>query len=94
MPGVLIACMTSHAQAQDRVRTIITGRDKATVLKNYSGTDVLPKPQIVLNENFRMTGDVMTEAESTRQHHLLHKRSQPLTRHQLISAVQKSFSPP
>jgi hypothetical protein len=90
--GVLIACMTSHAQAQNRVGTIITGRAKATVLKRYSGTALLPKPQIVLIEDFRMTGDVITEPERTHHHHLLHKRQQPLTRDELISAVQQSFA--
>jgi len=90
--GVLIACMTSHAQAQDRVGTIITGRAKATVLKKYSDADHMPKPQIVLIENFRMTGDVITDPERTHRHHLLHKQSQPLTRDELISAVQNSFA--
>jgi Domain of unknown function (DUF4410) len=90
--GVLIACMTSHAQAQDRVGTIITGRAEATVLKKYSDAALMPKPQIVLIENFRMTGDVITDPERTHRHHLLHKQSQPLTRDELISAVQNSFA--
>ncbi len=90
--GVLIACTTSQTQAQDRVGTIITGRAKATVLKKYSGTDLLPKPQTVLIEDFRMTGDVITDSERTHRHHLFHKQSQPLTRDELISAVQNSFA--
>jgi len=73
----LIACITSHEQARDRVGTIIIGRAKATVLKKYSGTDLLPKPPVVLIENFREAGDVITEPERTRQHHLLHKHSRP-----------------
>jgi hypothetical protein len=35
-----------------------------------------------------MTGDVITEPERTHQHHLLHKRSQPLTRDELISIAR------
>jgi len=90
--AVLIACMSSQASAQNRVGTIITGRAKATVLKKYSDTQPLPKPQIVLLEDFRMTGDVITQSEEKRHHYLLHKQTPPLTRDELITAVQTSFA--
>jgi hypothetical protein len=91
--GVLIIFfVTFPAQAQNRVGTVITGRAKATELNKYSGNGPLPLPQIVLVENFKMTGDVITDPGRTHRHHLLHKQSQPLTPDELVSAVQNSFA--
>jgi hypothetical protein len=90
--GVLIAFMTLPVQAQNRVGTVITGRAKATELNKYSGNEPLPLPQMVLVENFKMSGDVITEPGRTHRHHLLHKQSQPLTPDELVSAVQNSFA--
>ena len=90
--GFLIAFITLPVQAQNRVGTVITGRAKATELNKYSGNEPLPLPRMVLVENFKMMGDVITDPGKTHRHHLLHKQSQPLTPDELVSAVQNSFA--
>ena len=67
---------------------MVTDRAKATVLMKYSGTDRLPKPPVVLIENFRMAGDVITSGrEPTSITCFTSVRS--ATRDELISQVQK-----
>jgi hypothetical protein len=83
------ACPVCRLQWERTKHVGIGSSRRAT---QFSYRRAVPPSEAHAVENFKMTGDVITEPERNHQHHLLRRQSQPLTRHDLVSAVQNSFA--
>lgn len=84
------------AGAQSSAGNIVTGKAKVEVISSYTGSERLPKPQIVIIQDFALVGDVITDESAAARLHrhlsLRHGSDEDSTPEVLIEQVQASFS--
>lgn len=89
-----VAMVGAPALAQDSVGNPITGEAKIEVIKSYGGSGVLPKPSIVVIQDFQLIGDVITDDSAAARLRLGrgHGSNADSTPDALVQQVQTVFS--
>ena len=92
----LIAMAIELATAQSKAGNIVTGEAKVNLISSYSGSQVLPKPERVIIQDFTPVGDIITdESVAARLHRdlsLRHRSDEDSTPEVLTQQVQAIFS--
>jgi len=92
----VLAMTIEVATTQRSAGNIITGKSKIDLIRSYSGSEPLPKPQSVIIQDFAVVGDVITDESTAARLHrhvsLLHGSDEDSTPEVLVQQVQASFS--
>jgi hypothetical protein len=92
---IALAALAAHAANPDtRVGTVVTGRAKLQLLYRYDTSNILPKPDRVVIEDFPTEGEVVMEKHRFHHHHhFLHPESdRDASPEELIQHVQDAFA--
>lgn len=92
-----VVAMATHAvTAQSSAGNIVTGEAKAEIIRSYSGSEILAKPEKVVIQDFTPVGDIITDESTAARLHrrlsLRHGSDEDSTPEVLTQQVQASFS--
>ena len=92
----VVAMANELTTAQSSTGNIVTGEAKVDIISSYTGTEVLPKPQQVVIQDFTTVGNVITDESAAARLHrhlsLRHGSDEDSTPEVLTQQVQASFS--
>ncbi len=92
----VVAMAARAAIAQSSAGNVVTGEAKVKIIRSYTGTQSLAKPEKVVIKDFAPVGDIITDESAAAQIHrrlsLLHGSDEDSTPEILTQQVQANFS--
>jgi uncharacterized protein DUF4410 len=85
-----IAITGQIALAQNSSGNMVSGEAKSEILRTYTGSQPLPKPDRVWIKDFTVSGDVVMD--NSRAAHLLHRSDDDANPQAVVEKVQASFA--